>query len=119
MWCNHQLGQLLEQALELQQRATVWIINPQDIASTARYKERRSGPFTFLADENLEVVNLYGIYHMQHAEHGYIPYPVTFIVKPDDTVARRFLGLQPRDRPKVEDVIQTLDSITKNTKRVG
>ncbi len=95
-------------------RATIWVINPQDIVSTARFKEKRSAPFTFLADENLEVINLYGIYHTQHAEHGPIPYPVTFIVKPDGIVALRFLGLQPRDRPQVEEVIQTLDTITIN-----
>ena len=118
MWCNRQLGQLVEHAQELQQRAIVWVINPQDVVSTARFKERRSAPFTFLADENLEVVNLYGIYHMQHAEHGHIPYPVTFIVKPEGTVAWRFLGLQPLDRPKVEEVIQALDTITINVESV-
>lgn len=112
MWCNHQLGQLVEHAQELQQRATVWIINAQDVDSTVRFKEKRAAPFTFLADENLEVVNLYGIYHTQHEEHGHIPYPVTFVVKPDGTVAWRFLGLKPRDRPKIEDVIQALDAIT-------
>ncbi len=104
--------ELVEHAQELQQRASVWIINPQDIASTDRFKHKRSAPFTFLADENLEAVNLYGIYHMRHEDHGHIPYPVTFIVKPDGTVAWRFLGLLPRDRPKVEDVIRALDTIT-------
>ncbi len=52
--------------------------------------------------------------HLQHAEHGHIPYPVTFIVKPDGTMAWQFLGLQPRDRPKAEDVIQALDTIMVN-----
>ncbi len=104
--------QLVEHAQELQQRATVWVINPQDVASTARFKEKHGAPFTFLADENLAVVNLYGIYHTQHAEHGHIPYPVTFVITPDGTVAWRFLGLIPRDRPRVEEVIQALDAIT-------
>jgi glutaredoxin-dependent peroxiredoxin len=102
---------LVEHAPELQSRAAVWVINPQDAASTARFKEKRSAPFVFLADENLDVVNLYGIYHTRHVEHGHIPYPVTFIVKPDGTIAWRFLGLQPRDRPKVEDVIGALDAL--------
>jgi peroxiredoxin len=111
VWCNHQLGQLVEYANELQQRATVWVINPQDIVSTARFKDKRTAPFKFLADENLEVINLYGIYHTQHEEHGHIPYPVTFIVNSDGTVAWRYLVLKPRDRAKVEDVIQALDTI--------
>ncbi len=102
---------MVEHAQELQSRAAVWVINPQDVASTARFKEKRNAPFVFLADENLDVVNLYGIYHTQHAEHGHIPYPVTFVVKPDGTIAWRFLGLQPRDRPKVEDVIEALNAI--------
>lgn len=106
--------QLVEHAQELRRRATVWVINPQDSASTARFKEKRGAPFTFLADENLDIVNLYGIYHTQHEEHGHIPYPVTFIVKPDGTVAWRFLGLKPRDRPKVEDVVHMLDAIMVN-----
>ncbi|MBI5031874.1 MAG: redoxin domain-containing protein [Chloroflexi bacterium] len=105
--------QLVEHAQELQQRATVWVINPQDEISTGRFKEKRAAPFTFLADENLEVINLYGIYHTQHEEHGPIPYPVTFIIKPDGTVAWRFLGLKPRDRPKVEDVIRALELQTR------
>jgi glutaredoxin-dependent peroxiredoxin len=106
---------LVEHAQELQTRATVWVINPQDAASTARFKEKRAAPFVFLADENLDVVNLYGIYHTRHAEHGHIPYPVTFVVKPDGTIAWRFLGLQPRDRPKVGDVIRQLDAIQTDT----
>lgn len=108
--------QLVEHANELQSRATIWVINPQDIASTARFKEKRGAPFVFLADENLDVINQYGIYHMQHEEHGHIPYPVTFIVKPDGTVAWRFLGLKPRDRPKVEDLMQALDAIAASAK---
>jgi peroxiredoxin len=102
---------LVEHAQELQTRAAIWVINPQDVVSTARFKEKRSAPFTFLADENLEVVNLYGIYHIRHAEHGHIPYPVTFIINPNGIVAWRFLGLKPRDRPKVEEVINALDAM--------
>ncbi len=111
MWCNHQLGELVENAHELQTRATVWIVNPQDPASTARFKEKRAAPFTFLCDEDLKVINQYGIYHRQHEAHGHIPYPVTFLIKPDGTVAWRFLGLKPRDRPQVQDIIQALDAL--------
>ena len=104
--------QLVEHAQELQQRAIVWVINPQDVASTVHLKEKRAAPFTFLADDNLDAVEIYGIYHTQHEDHGHIPFPVTFIVKPDGTVAWRFLGLKPRDRPKVENVLHVLDAMT-------
>ena len=60
------------------------------------------------------IIEIYGIYHTQHEEHGHIPYPVTFIIKPDSTVAWRFLGLKPRDRPRFEDVIQVLDAMAAN-----
>lgn len=56
----------------------------------------------------------YGVYHTQHEEHEHIPYPVTFIIKPDGIIAWRFLGLKPRDRPKVEDMISALDVIVTN-----
>ncbi len=108
--------QLVEHLEDFQTRAIVWVINPQDIAATARFKEKRAAPIVFLADENLDVVNAYGIYHKQHEEHGHIPYPVTFIVRPDGTIAWRFLGLKPRDRPEVEDVIQALDLISLNVR---
>jgi len=88
----------------------------QDIAPTLHFKEKRAAPFTFLADENLEVVNLNGIYHTQHEEHGHIPYAVTFIVNPDGTVVWYFLGLKLRDRPKVEYVILALDAIVMNSR---
>ncbi len=104
----------MEHAADLQARATLWVINPQDVASTARFKEKRRAPFVFLADEHLDVVNLYGIFHMQHPEHGSIPYPVTFVVKPDGCVAWRFLGLGPRDRPRVEDLLRVLDAMRGN-----
>lgn len=99
---------MVEHRHELELRAKVWIINPQDVVATKRFKEKRDAPFVFLADENLGVVNLYGIYHMVHEEHGHIPYPVTIVIKPDGAVAWRYLGLKPRDRPKVEDVIEAL-----------
>ncbi len=102
---------LVEQADEILSHATVWVINPQKAAETARFKEKRGAPFVFLADEDLRVVHLYGIYHMVHPEHGHIPYPVTFIVKPNGTIAWRYLGLKPRDRPKVEDVLNALKAI--------
>lgn len=101
--------QLVERAGEF--RATVWVINPQDIASTARFRAKRAAPFVFLADENLQVVHLYGIYHTVHPDHGNIPYPVTFVVKPDGTVAWRYLGLRPRDRPTVDDVLAAVNAI--------
>jgi peroxiredoxin len=58
--------QLVEHAQELQACASLWVINSQDADSTARFKDRRNVPFVFLADENLEEINLYGIYHMRH-----------------------------------------------------
>ncbi len=102
---------MVEDAKELESRATVWIINPQDLAATKQFKEKRSAPFVFLADEDLDVIHLYGIYHTLHPEHGHIPYPVTFIIKPDGTIAWRYLGLKPRDRPNVEKILQVLDGI--------
>lgn len=99
---------MVEHQKEFETRASVWIVNPQNIEETKKFKEKRSAPFVFLADENLAVVNLYGIYHMVHEEHGHIPYPVTFVIKPDGTVAWRYLGLKPRDRPKLEDVLTAL-----------
>ena len=103
--------QLVEHKSEFQARAIVWIINPQDVGETKKFKDKRAAPFVFLADENLDVVNVYGIYHVRPEEHGHIPYPVTFVVRPDGTIAWRFLGLQPRDRPKVDDVLAALEQL--------
>ncbi len=112
MWCNRQLGQLVEHSQELISRASVWIINPQSIEETKKFKDKRNAPFIFLSDENLDVIKLYGIYHKWHdEERQHIPYPVTFVVKPDGIVAWVYLGLVPRDRPKVEDVLKALEEI--------
>ncbi len=113
MWCNHQLGQLVEHSKELISHASVWIINPQNLDETKKFKEKRNAPFVFLSDENLDVIKLYGIYNKWHEEERqHIPYPVTFVIKPDGIVAWRYLGLVPRDRPKVEDVLKALDELT-------
>jgi len=102
---------LVEHQQEFENRASIWVINPQDVDATKRFKEKHNASFVFLADENLAVVNQYGIYHMVHEEHGHIPYPVTFIIKPEGTIAWRYLGLKPRDRPKVEDVLEALEHL--------
>jgi peroxiredoxin len=101
----------VEQRHEFENRASIWIVNPQDTRATKRFKEKHRAPFAFLADENLDVVNLYGIYHIRYEEHGHIPYPVTFVIRPNGTVAWRYLGLKPRDRPKVEDVLKALEQL--------
>jgi peroxiredoxin len=103
---------LVEHRREFENRESVWVINPQDVAATKRFKEKSGAPFVFLCDENLDVVNRYGVYHMKHEEHGYIPFPVTFVIKPDGTIAWRYLGLKPRDRPEVADILDAIDHIT-------
>ncbi|MBI3742069.1 MAG: redoxin domain-containing protein [Chloroflexi bacterium] len=101
----------MEQAAELTARATLWVINPQSVADTARFKAKRAAPFVFLADEDLAVIHLYGIYHTVHDEHGPIPYPTTIVVKPDRTIAWRFLGLKARDRPAVQALLDALNAL--------
>ena len=103
--------QLVQHTEQLNERAQIWIVNPQDAESTARFKAKHAAPFVFLADENLAVIGQYEIYHTLDAAHGHIPYPTTFIIKPDGTVGWRFLGLEPRDRPRVENILAVLNEI--------
>jgi peroxiredoxin len=102
---------LVQHAEVLASRAQIWIVNPQDAESTARFKAKHRAPFLFLVDEELRVIKQYGVYHTLHPAHGHIPYPTTFSIKPDGTVSWRFLGLQPRDRPRVEQILSVLDKL--------
>lgn len=103
--------QLVRNADALALRGQVWIINPQDGESTARFKAKHAAPFLFLTDEQLVVIGQYEIYNTLHPVHGHIPYPTTFIIKRDGTIGWRFLGLESRDRPSVENILAVLDEI--------
>lgn len=102
---------MVENAPALESRATFWIVNPQDRETTLQFKAKRQAPFVFLADPDLQSIHLYGVYHTIHAEHGHIPYPVTFVIRPDGTIAWRYLGLKARDRPTVEQILKVLDEL--------
>jgi peroxiredoxin len=78
---------------------------------TKIFKDKRQAPFVFLADPELHTIHLYGVYNTVHAEHGHIPYPVTFVIDSEGTVVWRYLGLKSRDRPTVEMILKVLDEV--------
>ena len=76
-----------------------------------RFKDENKLNFTLLSDYNRDVVKLYNVYHEEVLGLKMVAKRAVFIVKPDGTVAYKWVSDDPRVEPDYEEVVREANKI--------
>jgi peroxiredoxin len=87
----------------------------QGVWKPAKYLIEHPVSFPFLLDEDRAVTKAYGLYHAFGHDAFRIAHPATLIVDRSCTVRYIYRGENQTDYPPVEEVLDALRKIRKNT----
>ena len=78
------------------------------------FKEKNRLPFPLLCDYNREVIEKYGIVQEEILGLKRLAKRSVFIIKPDGTIAWKWISDDPRVEPDYEEVIRKAEEISKS-----
>ncbi|MCE4603686.1 MAG: peroxiredoxin [Aeropyrum sp.] len=76
-----------------------------------KFQEENRLSFTLLSDYNREVIKLYDVYHEEVKGLKMLAKRAVFIIKPDGTVAYKWVTDNPLNEPDYEEVIREANKI--------
>lgn len=76
-----------------------------------KFKEENRLGFTLLSDYNREVIKLYDVYHDEIKGLKMLAKRAVFIIKPDGTVAYKWVTDNPLNEPNYEEVVDEANRI--------
>lgn len=82
-------------------------ISVDDVADSRALAESLELPFPLLSDPEARVIAAYGV----QMEGQVLAVPATFVVRPDRTIAWRYVGDAVPDRPPLDVVRQELERL--------
>jgi len=65
--------------------------------------------FPLLSDPKMTAIRAYGVEHVGKD----IAHPASFVIKQDGTIAYRYVGENPKDRPSVDDLLAQIKAATR------
>lgn len=80
-------------------------IDPTDRSEA--FVATRGLTFPLLSDPKMTVIRAYGVEHVGKD----IALPASFVIKQDGTIAYRYVGENPRDRPSVDDLLAQIKAV--------
>ncbi len=108
-WCQLQTAQLAQSYDKfVAAGVTLWAISPQSQKTNQNFSEKRQIPYPVLADDDLKVIDEWGLRHELNPDQENIPYPTTYVINPDGTIHWRHLGGSKEDRPTTEEILAAL-----------
>ncbi len=108
-WCQLQTAQLAQSYDKfVDADVNIWAISPQRQAINKQFGEKRQIPYPILADDDLAVINTWGLLHELNPDQENIPYPTTYIIDTNGRIHWRRLGEQPQDRPTTAEILAAL-----------
>ena len=108
-WCQLQTAQLAKVYDKfLDAGVSLWAISPQQQVTNQQFSEKREIPYPILADDDLAVIDEWGLRHELNPDQENIPYPTTYVINQDGSIHWRHLGGSKDDRPTTEEILAAL-----------
>jgi len=116
-WCAYCNGQLANYVANLETLEALGVrvlaISVDEGPDSAKLKAKLGFPFPVLSDPEHQAINGYAGLEPTLRQGRAIGKPATFILRPDGTIAYRYVGEDYGDRPLIAEVLEKLEEVAR------